>query len=452
MADVEKIHADFRSDVESVDRSSHGHDDCPTHDTKPTHSEGLSEESIQSCASHEYADGGLKACLAVFGASLALFSTFGQMNAFGTFQAWYADHQLQHLHASTISWIGSLQLWVFFFSGGPIGFMFDLYGPRILMATGSLLYILSLVLTSISTQFYQYVLAQGILFGLGVGLLFYPSLASVSTYFCKYRASALGIAAAGSSLGGVMYPIMLQHLFEHVGFGWGVRVSALVSGVGCGIALVTVTALTPGQKRGRCSFRLCSTFKDGRFDFLMVGSSLVALGLFIPLFYIVDFAHDLSISRDTSYLVLALMNLGGVFGRIAPAVLSDTIGRFNILAPSAFLSGVLCLTLWILARTLSSVIAFSILYGFFSGSFISVITPCVAQISDVREIGTRIGVLYSVISFPSLIGGPTAGALLALEGGSYTGMIIFSGATTIAGSCFIIGAKLMIDSRILARV
>lgn len=49
--------------------------------------------------------------------------------------------------------------------------MFDLYGPRILMAAGSLLYILSLVLTSISTQFYQYILAQGILFGLGVGLL-----------------------------------------------------------------------------------------------------------------------------------------------------------------------------------------------------------------------------------------------------------------------------------------
>ncbi len=116
MADVEKIHADFRGDVESVDRSSHGHDDYPSHDTKSTHSEGLTEESMQSFTSHEYPDGGMKACLAVFGASLALFSTFGQMNAFGTFQAWYAAHQLQHLPASTISWIGSLQLWVFFFS------------------------------------------------------------------------------------------------------------------------------------------------------------------------------------------------------------------------------------------------------------------------------------------------------------------------------------------------
>lgn len=82
--------------------------------------------------------------------------------------------------------------------------------------------------------------------------------------------------------GGVMYPIMLQHLFERVGFGWGVRVSALVSGVGCGVALLTLTALTPGQKRGSCTFGLCSTFKDGRFNLLMVGSSLVALGRSTP--------------------------------------------------------------------------------------------------------------------------------------------------------------------------
>jgi hypothetical protein len=63
-----------------------------------------------------YPDGGLQANLTVLGSFVALFCTFGQMNAFGTFQAWYASHQLAGLNASTISWIGSLQLWIFFFS------------------------------------------------------------------------------------------------------------------------------------------------------------------------------------------------------------------------------------------------------------------------------------------------------------------------------------------------
>jgi hypothetical protein len=59
---------------------------------------------------------GFQAKITVLGAFIALFCTFGQMNAFGTFQAWYAAHQLRELHPSTIAWIGSIQLWTFFFS------------------------------------------------------------------------------------------------------------------------------------------------------------------------------------------------------------------------------------------------------------------------------------------------------------------------------------------------
>ena len=65
---------------------------------------------------HNFPEGGLKAYLTVLGAFMVFACTFGRMSAFGTYQAWYASHQLQHLSASTISWIGSLQYCVFFFS------------------------------------------------------------------------------------------------------------------------------------------------------------------------------------------------------------------------------------------------------------------------------------------------------------------------------------------------
>ena len=100
------------------------------------------------------------------------------------------------------------------------------------------------------------------------------------------------------------------------------------------------------------------------------------------------------------FYVLAVMNAGGVLGRIAPAYLSDRFGRFNLLAPSAFFSGLLCLVFWFFAKTLVSVMLFSVFYGFFSGSFISVVNPCVAQISDMSQLGTRMGMLYSIISLP----------------------------------------------------
>ncbi|KAJ7882538.1 MFS general substrate transporter [Mycena olivaceomarginata] len=399
----------------------------------------------------QFPEGCTKGYLTIFGAFMALFCTFGQMNAFGTFQAWYAEHQLSHLEPSTIAWIGSLQLWVFFFSGGPIGRLFDVYGPRWIMIIGSVVYVFAIMMTSISTQYYQYLLAHGVLFGLGVGMLFYPSLSSVSTYFCKYRATALGVVAAGSSFGGVMYPIMLQRLFQLVGFGWGVRISGLLSGVVCCIAILTVTRHAPPKQRG-ATCKLSETFRDSRFVLLAAGSSLVALGLFIPFFYIVDYAHDLAIPPSMTFIVLAVMNAGGVIGRIAPAYLSDKIGRFNLLAPAAFLSGLLCVLFWVFARSLVPLMLFAAAYGFTSGAFISVITPCVAQISDIRQIGSRIGILYSIISFPSLVGGPAAGALLEAGNGQYTGMILFAGLTVIAGSFLILAAKLKIDSRFLGRV
>jgi hypothetical protein len=117
-------------------------------------------------------------------------------------------------------------------------------------------------------------------------------MASVSTHFTTYRASALGIAIAGSSLGGVVFPIVLQHLFETegIGFGWGVRVVGFVSLVGCGVAVLTVTAsrvevpdvnVKEGREEESSHSLSCVWWRaitDVRFILLVMGSAFVALG------------------------------------------------------------------------------------------------------------------------------------------------------------------------------
>lgn len=74
-----------------------------------------------------------------------------------------------------------------------------------------------------------------------------------------------------------MYPIMLQNLFEKVGFGWGVRITGFISFVFCGIAVLTVTSTRPSGKKSIPGLGM-NTFKDARFILLAAGSSLVALG------------------------------------------------------------------------------------------------------------------------------------------------------------------------------
>jgi nitrate/nitrite transporter NarK len=113
-------------DIEKDDSSSHvKYPSVDVNEVEHITSGQISSSSSQTSVDddvgrHEY--GGAKAYLTVFGAFLALFSTFGQMNSFGTYQTWYKAHQLHHLPPSTISWIGSLQLWVFFFSVCPVLF------------------------------------------------------------------------------------------------------------------------------------------------------------------------------------------------------------------------------------------------------------------------------------------------------------------------------------------
>jgi hypothetical protein len=87
------------------------------------------EKSIEENRPHIFPEGGLKANMTVLGAFMVFACTFGRMSAFGTYQAWYASHQLQHLPESTISWIGSIQYCIFFFSVCFIYFYFRLSLP-----------------------------------------------------------------------------------------------------------------------------------------------------------------------------------------------------------------------------------------------------------------------------------------------------------------------------------
>jgi MFS family permease len=334
--------------------------------------------------------------------------------------------------------------------GGPIGCLFDAYGPTGLLSSGSLILVLSLILTSISAQYYHYLLSQGVLFGLGVALLFYPSMACVATHFNEYRATATGIVSAGSGCGGVVYPIMLRYLFNKVGFGWTVRISALMAAVLCVVAVLTVKVRRPIKRAGLIWD--ARTIKDRRFLLLTAGAFLVCLGMFTPYFFLANYAESLHISSEAAFYVLSILNAGGVVGRVAPAWLSDKIGRFNLLCPSAFLSGLTCLVFWMFSKDLVSISVFAALYGLLSGTFISIVIPCVAQISDMSEMGTRIGALYTFTSAPSLFGGPIAGALIQRQHGAYTACIALAGSSMILGSVLLLMSKLMINRRWLCRV
>ncbi|KAI1789939.1 MFS general substrate transporter [Ganoderma leucocontextum] len=420
-------------------------------DTTSSASSVVDDQSTIHIVDHALTDKGLKAWLTVFGAALMLFCC-GQITAFGVFETYYAQHQLSAVSPSTISWIGSLQLWVLYFSGSFLGRIFDAYGPRIVLIPGSILLVFSTMVTSVCTELYQFLLVQGLLTGLAYGMLFYPSFASISTHFVKLRATAVGIAIAGSGVGGVVFPILFRFLFVRIGFGWTVRVSGFLLLVLCAIGNATITSRIPAGGHSIPPLPDAKIFRDTPFMLLVAGCFFVNFGLFIPFTYISNYAISRGVPSSTSFYIVSAMNAGSIVGRILPAFLADVVGRFNIASPSAFLIGLLALVFWTFAGSLIPIIVFAVVYGCFAGAFLAMQIPCVSQISDIKEVGTRIGILYSVASFAVLAGGPAAGAIMKADGGRYTGMMVLCGILNIVGSLLILCSKYKVNRNLFAHV
>lgn len=119
----------------------------------------------------------------------------------GVYQTFYEQVLLPHESSSNISWIGSLQAFLLVFGGCVTGPLFDYGYLRALIFAGSFLVVFGMMMTSICTQYWQLVLAQGLVVGLGSGSFFLCSVAVLPMYFTTKRALVLGIAASGSSLG-----------------------------------------------------------------------------------------------------------------------------------------------------------------------------------------------------------------------------------------------------------
>lgn len=102
-------------------------------------------------AEHTYPDGGLQAWLVVFGSFTGMTACFGLMNTIGIFEAWISTHQLSGYSPSVIGWLIGIYIFLAFFCGVLIGPIFDAYGPRLLVAVGTVCLVGGIVGLAFST-------------------------------------------------------------------------------------------------------------------------------------------------------------------------------------------------------------------------------------------------------------------------------------------------------------
>ncbi|KAF2153237.1 MFS general substrate transporter [Myriangium duriaei CBS 260.36] len=385
-------------------------------------------------------DGGLVAWLHVLGSFFLFFNNWGIINAFGVYQTYYMTTLLTNETPASIAWIGSVQSFILDFVGPMMGPIYDAGYFRPLILVGSFLVVFGHMMLSLCTTYWQVFLSQAVCVGLGAGCLYVPGVAILSTYFKRNIGAATGLAAAGSSMGGVIYPIVLYNLIPKIGFGWATRVIAFIS---LSTLIVSNTVMRPRViPSGKRKIVDLPSLKEPPYVLFVLGGLVSFAGLYPPFVYIQSFAQDKKLMGDNlSFYTLAIINSASVFGRIIPNLLADRVGPMNMIMPATLCSGIIALCL-MAVPSVAPLVVVCALYGFFTGSLVSLPPTIFVALSQHKRhmIGTRMGMGFFVFSIGLLLGTPGSGWILDASG--YNSVWIFSGVLLIAASALFLGARM----------
>ncbi|KAJ7230097.1 MFS general substrate transporter [Mycena pura] len=395
-----------------------------------------------------FPEGGLQAWATVAGAFLIQFCGFGYTTSFGVYEDFYKREYLTQSSPSAIAWIGSINAFLVPSGGLIAGRLYDRGYFYHLIIAGSLLLSFSLFMLSLCQpqQLYQIFLAQGLGAGLGAGATYVPSVAIVSHYFKKRRALAMTIVAAGSSLGAVVHPLMLNNtLRSHLGFGNAVRASA---GLVSGLLLIACFLMRPRLPPPAANPPLWKSLKrfsrDGVYILATLGMTTFTVGFYFPLFYLQLDAITHGVNQTLAFYSLVILNTSSFVGRVTPGFFAQRVGVINIIIAATGCGAVLLFCM-IALKSVASVIVIGIIFGYCAGAFVTLMAPLIAVLTeDIGELGLRMGVTFGVVSIAGLVGPPLNGALL-------TGHYVWWRPALFSGLMALIGFFLFVATAVVSQ-
>ncbi|ORY83029.1 major facilitator superfamily domain-containing protein [Protomyces lactucae-debilis] len=409
-------------------------------------------------------DGGFDAWMVVVSGFITTMNVFGFVNSFGVFQTRYVSRGglLSKYSPSAVSVIGSVETFFVFFPALVIGRLADAGYIRSLVFGGTCMMVFGILMTSIDKtgQYYEFFLAQGVCIGLGLCPIFIPPVTLCAHWFRRKHALALGITAAGASVGGCLYPILLNLLFPKIGFSWSMRVVALIIAVTQIIPLIFLKSRMPFRKLKGQTFFDVQVFRNPAYVLVHIGLFLAFWGLYTPFYDLEIFAISNNVPVTLAFYMLPITSAASACGRVLLAFVADRYGCVNSIIPSVAAAASL-LFIWLACTTQSTVIAFCVLYGCASGAVVSLSVSVVTSLSnDPAKNGIRTGQMLTLCSIATLTGPPIANAIIEsvsqlLPGDGtkvFDGGAIFSGSVVMAGLACLVVARFMYDRRLCVKV
>jgi len=327
-----------------------------------------------------------------------------------------------------------------------IGRIIDRLGATPALIGAALLNGAGFALAALSQQFWL-ICALQLAIGFSTAACFGPLVADASLWFLRRRGIAVGIAASGNYLAGVVWPVVLAAPLAAEGWRgayWLLAVATVVLMVP--LALMLRRRL-PAEAAALSDAASAARSRTAGFppNLLMWLLALAGIGccvaMSMPQVHIVALCADLGYGPAVGSQMLSLMLAGGVVSRLVSGALADRLGGVRTLLIGSVLQ-TLALVLYLGSDGLTSLYLVSAVFGLSQGGIVPSYAVIVREYMPAREAGARTGFVIMGTIVGMAIGGWMSGWIHDVTG-SYTAAFL----NGIAFNVLNIGIILLILTR-----
>ena len=379
----------------------------------------------------------------VWAAFVCVAVIFGVAYSFAAFfRSFGSEFSAERADVSLVFGLSGL---IYFLLGAGAGMLADRFGPRLVCAAGMVFIAAGLLASSFAQSMAAIYVAWGGGLGIGIGLVYAPSIASVPPWFVRRRAFAAGIASAGIGVGTLAVPLLATAAIDALGWRHALQaIAAAVLLVGVGATLLLRRAPTRAAAGTAAQgVTLKEALRSRRFWWMYAACVLAAPAMFIPFAHVSAAARDLGIGDARAVGLVGLIGVGSIVGRFVIGGLADRLGRIaSIVLLEASLGA--SYLLWLGAGGYTALAVFALWLGLSYGGIVSLMPAICMDLFGARAVSSILGTLYSGAAFGNLLGPVLAGVVFDSTG-TYV-PVIWAG-FALATLSAIASARLLRDRR-----
>jgi MFS family permease len=327
-----------------------------------------------------------------------------------------------------------------------VGILLDKLSVRIIFAAGIVLFAFGLWLLGQSTTITQYIVIFGITMALAnamAGAMI--SSAAVSRWFTENRGKALGVAATGTSVGGVLIPGLVTYWLPDYGWRGTLENLAIVLIVIVLPVVLWTIRSWPSEvgiqepQQGEAGSVASAAAQLGLKD--IVGNAnfwwlACALGLLFSTYTSIlsnmtPYATQLGHQEEAASGLIMVVAVCGLLGKLIFGVAADKLGHKLALWSAQLLVGAGFVML-AMEPSYPLIMLACVSIGLAAGGMLPVWGAFIADIFGLQSYGRAFGLMAPIITLFVMVGFPLTGRLYDATGSFSLSLWIFSGLMVVA--------------------